>query len=291
MSIEIFVTLRIDIKFAFIFMRKLLLMTALMLLNVVSAMSQRVDTVAVYSPSMQTMVNNVVIVPEGYSEEMEYPVLYLLHGHGGHHLKWLEIRPDLPDMVGGIEPVIVVCPDGRNSWYWDSPVNPSSQYETYMTSELISYIDSAYSTVASPDGRAVTGLSMGGHGGLWLGFRHPEIYGACGATSGGVDIRPFPEYWNMKDQLGPQAENMAVWDAHTVMTQLDSIRPGLVITFDCGTEDVFTGVNESLHRELMARKVPHTYVSSPGGHNAPYWHESIVRQLRFFRDFFAKDRK
>jgi len=39
---------------------------------------------------------------------------------------------------------------------------------------------------------------MGGHGGLYLAIRHKTLFGAAGATSGGVDIRPFPNNWDIK---------------------------------------------------------------------------------------------
>ena len=40
--------------------------------------------------------------------------------------------------------------------------------------------------------RAISGLSMGGHGALWSAIRHKDVFGAAGSMSGGVDIRPFP---------------------------------------------------------------------------------------------------
>lgn len=46
--------------------------------------AQRVDTVSVYSPSMDKQVKNLVILPEGYEADpaRRYPVVYLLHGYG-----------------------------------------------------------------------------------------------------------------------------------------------------------------------------------------------------------------
>ena len=90
--------------------------------------------------------------------------------------------------------MIIVCPDGGfGSWYWDSPVDAGSQYETYVSNELVTWIDSKYKTIKTRKGRAITGLSMGGQGALYLAFRHQDIFGAAGSMSGGVDIRPFPE--------------------------------------------------------------------------------------------------
>jgi S-formylglutathione hydrolase FrmB len=184
--------------------------------------------------------------------------------------------------------MIIVCPDGKNSWYWDSPVNPAMRYETYMIKELVAYIDSHYKTISDKKGRAITGLSMGGHGGLWLGFRHTDIFGACGSTSGGVDIRPFPDNWEMKNALGAYLENQERWNEYTVINQLDRIQsnaPAIII--DCGTGDFFFEVNEMLHKKLLSLRIPHDYIVRPGEHNGAYWKNAIEYQLLFFYLFFT----
>lgn len=249
--------------------------------------SQQVDTVQIHSASMNKKISNLVILPESYTHHQgnKYPVVYLLHGYGGNYTTWLnKVKPDLDKVASKLE-LIIVCPDGANSWYWDSPVNPSMRYETYVSKELIEYIDKHYPTISSREGRAVTGFSMGGHGGLWLGFRHPDIYSACGSMSGGVDIRPFPNNWEMKKSLGTYAENRENWDQHTVMNQIPfSLKYGLLaIIIDCGTNDFFYPVNQALHEKLLYNNIPHDYISRPGSHNNPYWNNAIDYQLLFFK--------
>ena len=178
--------------------RLLLLFAALVVLFEASA--ARIDTVAVHSAAMQRDLPALVVVPE-VAATQAMPVLYLLHGYSGDECQWQEItdlRP-LADRFG----MIIVCPDGEKSWYWDSPLKPESRFETFVAEELTHWVDAHYHTIASREGRAITGLSMGGHGGLWLGIRHRECFGAAGATAGGVDIRPFPDAWRMHEQLGP----------------------------------------------------------------------------------------
>ena len=67
---------------------------------------------------------------------------------------------------------------------------------------------------------------MGGHGALWLAIRHQDIFGAAGSTSGGVDIRPFPDNWDMKKQLGEYINNKEIWDNHTVINQINKLQDG-----------------------------------------------------------------
>ena len=125
------------------------------------------DTIAVMSQAMGRNIKNVVILPEGYHEsDLQFPVLYLLHGATGCYSDWsrkTDLHP-LADRYG----VVIVCPDGQDSWYFDSPIDPTMQFETYVSKELVAYIDSHYRTHANRYMRAITGLSMGGHGALFL---------------------------------------------------------------------------------------------------------------------------
>ena len=83
--------------------------------------AQRVDTVSVYSPSMDKQVKNLVILPEGYEADpaRRYPVVYLLHGYNNRYDSWLrKTKPELPRTATAYG-TIIVCPDGASSWYWD----------------------------------------------------------------------------------------------------------------------------------------------------------------------------
>ncbi|MGN1245751.1 MAG: alpha/beta hydrolase [Muribaculaceae bacterium] len=247
----------------------------------------QVDTIAVKSEKMNKMIKNVVIVPAQYHDvelqNEQYPVLYLLHGYGGNYASWIKIKPELDDLASEYG-IIIVCPDGATSWYFDSPVDKSICYETYVAKELIDYIDNNYRTIPEAKMRAITGLSMGGHGGLWLGLRHPDVFGSCGSTSGGVDFRPFPKKWKIRLDLGEYAENKAVWDSHTVLSLVPSIDKDAAqhIIIDCGYDDFFFEVNNNLHAELLKAGIPHDYIVRPGKHNAPYWNNSIDYQILFF---------
>lgn len=266
-----------------------MLMSVLFCLFALTAQAARVDTVLVKSPSMNKEVKVVYILPEKAVERKACPVIYLLHGHGGDARSWIGLKPELPQ-IADEKGVIFVCPDGnRNSWYWDSPQNPASRYETFVSTELVEYTDRHCATIPDRKARAITGLSMGGHGALWIAIRHKETFGAAGSTSGGVDIRPFPQNWEMSEQLGEFVRNKAVWDAHTVVNQLDKLTNGdLALIIDCGEADFFLEVNKSLHHRLLARDIDHDFILRPGGHNRTYWNNSIDYQILFFDKFFKR---
>ena len=248
-----------------------------------------VDTLAVYSDGMKKNVQVVVITPDKPAEAC--PTVYLLHGHGGNAKAWITIKPELKE-IADREGMIFVCPDGNNSWYWDSPVNPAYRYETFVSKELIQYIDTHYPTRADRTGRAITGLSMGGHGAMWLALRHKDMFGAVASMSGGLDIRPFPNNWGMALLLGAEGENQSVWDEHTAINQISRLKNGdLAILFDCGYDDFFFEVNNDFHKKLLKYKIQHDFIVRPGAHNADYWKNSIDYQLLFFVKFFEKGKK
>ncbi len=248
-----------------------------------------VETLQVYSTSMQKEVACVVVTPDSYESSKAYPVVYLLHGFGGNHETWVKIEPSI-DKWSSDNEVIIVCPYGKNSWYWDSPQDSSYRYETFVSQELVAHIDSTYPTLATRQGRAIAGLSMGGHGAMWLSMRHTDVYGAAGSTSGGVDIRPFPNNWEMAKQLGSLADNPDVWEAHTVINQIEKIENGdLALIIDCGYDDFFFEVNNTFHQKLLEHGIIHDYIVRAGEHNVAYWSNSIHYQLLFFKRYFDSE--
>ena len=252
--------------------------------------AQSVDTIGVRSESMNKNIQTVVVIPDAYYYNLneKFPVIYLLHGYGGDAKTWIGIKPNLLQ-IANEQNVIFVCPDGDNSWYWDSPVNPECRFETFVSKELVAYVDTNYWTIASPSGRAITGLSMGGHGGLWLSIRHSDVFGAGGSMSGGLDIRPFPDNWDMKKQLGEYAQNQERWDRHTVINALEKLHNNeIAIIIDCGFKDFFYEVNKNVHEKLLQRGINHEFIIRPGEHNSKYWNNAIDAQVMFFRKFFDK---
>ena len=260
------------------------------LLACLSLQAAQVDTLMVRSESMNKDIKIVAIQPDKAVQGEKCPVVYLLHGHGGHAKTWIQVRPDLPE-IADRDGIIFICPDGnRDSWYWDSPNVKESRYETFISKELINYVDTHFPTIADRSKRAITGLSMGGHGAMWNAIRHQEVFGAAGATSGGLDIRPFPGNWGMAKHLGEHEKNLEVWNNHTVINQLERLKDGnLAIIIDCGVDDFFYGINKAVHERLLLLKIKHDFISRPGAHNGDYWKNSIGYQIKFFKKFFEQE--
>lgn len=267
-------------------MKQSLLVLIFIIYQYTFGVAANVDTVQVYSASMQKNIKTVVIRPD-QSTNKPLATLYLLHGYSGNYTNWIEKVPYIKTLVDRYN-YMVVCPDGGyGSWYWDSPIDKSYRYETFITQELLNFVETKYTVCKDKSGRAISGLSMGGHGALYLAIKHPDIYGAVGSTAGGVDIRPFPNNWELSKRLGEYSDNKSLWDEYTVMNMLYKIKPNtLKIFIDCGYDDFFFGINQKLHDELMYLNIPHTYMALPGKHNWDYWSQSIIYQMAFFDIYF-----
>ncbi|MCG9793092.1 alpha/beta hydrolase [Flavobacterium algicola] len=261
---------------------------AFCVLFTITMQASSVDTLMVHSKSMDKKIKNVVILPDAYNKKAAaYSVVYLLHGAGGDHKAWLEKAPDIRAYADQYN-VIIVCPDGnKTSWYFDSPIDKKMQYETYITQELITTVDKEYNTLADKKHRAISGYSMGGHGALYLAFKHQDIWGVAASMSGGVDIRPFPLSWEISRRLGVYAQNKEVWENNTVINMTHLLDgKNLKFLFDCGVDDFFYDANLRLHQKLVERNIPHDYIERPGGHTNNYWSNSIKYQMLFFKEFF-----
>jgi S-formylglutathione hydrolase FrmB len=244
-----------------------------------------VDTISVYSRSMKKDYKCVVIQPNTAKKEL--PVVYLLHGYSGNYSNWIKLVPHIKDWADQYQ-LMIVCPDGAyNSWYFDSPIDSTVRFETYISKELTAYIDSTYPTIKDRKARAITGLSMGGHGGLFIGFRHADVFGACGSMSGGVDIRPFPKAWDISKRIGDSTNYPLNWKNYSVITVVEKTPvDSLAIIFDCGTEDFFYRVNHQLHEKMLSLKIPHVYIERPGKHDWKYWSNAVQYQMLFFYNYF-----
>lgn len=260
--------------------------------------SNPADTIEVMSQAMGRTIKNVVVMPQQYFDDVEdnnkYPVLYLLHGADGCYNDWSR-KADLHRLADQYK-VIIVCPDGQDSWYFDSPIDPKMQFETYVSKELVSYIDSHYRTIANRYMRAITGLSMGGHGALFLAFRHPDVFWSCGSMSGNMDITQFTDRWHIRARLGDYENNPQRWHDHAVCNQLDKVKncplkPAQNILIDDGLNDIFIKNNIAIHDKMVEMGIDHDFTVRPGRHSWTYWVNSLDYHMMFFDKAFDRGRE
>ena len=276
-------------------MKKLLIVCIAFLFgNTILSFASTVDTLQIPSAAMNKTYKAAVVLPNSYAKgKAVYPVLYLLHGAYGHFSDWLSSTPDKTTVKNLADQynIIIVMPEGETfSFYLDSPVNKGSQFETYITKEVIQKIDKTYRTVSDKKGRVIAGLSMGGHGALYLSARHPELFCAAGSMSGAVDMgtmlgrEPNDQVIKlMQPVFGDQSTNQNLYDQNAVIGMIDKIKANkLALIVDCGVDDFLIEPNRELHRRLVYNKVSHEYTERPGAHTWEYWENALPYQVLFF---------
>lgn len=264
-------------------MKKILLLVAIIvtLVSGLSAQKQHVltskhiskaDTVWVFTPADYTA-----------NPDKSYPLIYLLHGWSGNYHQWNDIMDcqKYADEYG----FIIVCPDGLyDSWYINSPAIKGSQYADFFFMDLFPYVTKNYRV----DNKNVfiTGLSMGGHGALYLFEQKPELFRSAGSISGVLDLTNSLNDYRISEYLGlkKDASDEKIVKGYSVVGNIEKITSsGKEIIFSCGVDDPFYKVNNEFRIKCNETKVGATYISNPGTHNYPYWKSNIASHFEFFK--------
>ena len=231
------------------------------------------DTVWVFTPKEYT----------GQSSK-SYPVVYLLHGWSSNYHQWNDITDcqKYADRYG----FIIVCPDGLyDSWYINSPAIKKSQYSDFFFFDLMPFINKNIRV----DTRNVfiTGLSMGGHGALYLFAQNPDVFRSAGSLSGVLNLTDWWDTYAINKYLGINSKEsgQAQLDKYSVSGNIQKIaHSGKEIVFSCGSEDPFYGINNDFKQKCGELQVKATYITSQGAHDYAYWKSAIGFQLVFFSD-------
>jgi S-formylglutathione hydrolase FrmB len=267
--------------------RLLALLLVLCALAIQAFTAVRSEVATHQSTVLNTTKDFYLFYPNKYNPDKTYPVLYLLHGAGGSYRSWSS-QGVLAQSLEEFE-MFVVLPDGdKFSWYLDSPLS-GSKYETYLIEELIPFVDRNYPTKANCKARAISGLSMGGHGAVTLAIKHPDLFGSASSLSGILDIVRHPNDWQLDQRLGKQEENMALWEANSALFLSPKLKNlELALFISCGLDDFALKENRDFHRKLQELRIPHLYVEHPGAHNLDYWLGNLGEHLLFHNYIFTE---
>ena len=281
-----------------------------------AAGERELQTVEFFSPAVDRTMKYNILLPDDYDTSHDrYPVLYLLHGLTQNYTAWG--RSNGASFYAGLyDDLIVVMPDVGNSWYvnWaENEEGQSNNWEDHVIEDVVSHVDWNFRTIARREGRAMTGLSMGGFGAITMGLRNPDMFISIGSTSGALEFgrqaaarlrgemppRPrrerTPEQEARRRQPNPligidgfssQAERTPRGTMFATGEQADAYDPFKLIAqvpredlphiyLDCGTEDRLIAGAQELAAYLMEGGIPFDYMQMPGGHNAAYWIEAI----------------
>ncbi len=258
-----------------------LLFSVLLAFNCFAAKVEEIKINSVYLGKESPLT---IVIPDAYSVSDSLPVIFLLHGYSGDNNNYVKNIKELLSTVDALK-IIVVCVNGENAWYMDSPVKKESRYESYIIKELIPFISDKYKVYRSGNKRGIAGLSMGGFGAVSLGFKNPSYFGYVGSTSGGMDILPFPGNWELNKVLGDQKDNMQQWKTYSPLYFIDNIDMKKIkfkLVLDCGKGDFFFEANNQFDTKLTKSGFAHEYLIAEGVHNWEYWNKTIPVHLNKF---------
>lgn len=228
------------------------------------------DTVLVFKPD-----NNEI------SESIS--AVYLLHGYGGDYKQWSKIT-DLQALANQYK-TYIICPDGQyDSWYFDSPKQKKSEYESFFVKELYPEILKSYKI--DSNNIFISGLSMGGHGAFYLFLRHPEMFNAAASTSGTLDLNSSSlKYSSLSNKLGAYNSNKDVFNKYSCINLLENIKfTEKPIFFDCGYQDHLYKSNLEFWEKAKSLRVNAVFKQSRGRHTSNYWSNSIIWHFVFFEE-------
>lgn len=230
----------------------------------------RLEMVTYESKSVGATRRMQVYTPPGYTQEREYPVLYLLHGIGGDETEWQRFATPnvlLDNLIadGRAEPMVIVMPNGRaqkndraeGDVFAAAPA--FAAFERDLLDDLVPAVESRYSVVAGPEHRAIAGLSMGGGQSLNFGLTHLDTFAWVGGFSSAPNTRPASEL--VPDPAEARGTLELLW-------------------LSCGSRDGLFGISQGVHAYLRANNVPHVWHVDGNGHDPTHWKNSLYHFLQ-----------
>lgn len=246
------------------------------------------------SPTLGRDLAYSIYRPEQTSEPP--PVLYLLHGLGGHERDWLNLgkiqaTADRLIAAGTIPPMAIVMPDGGDSWYVDSTEH-GSVASAYLN-DLIPHVEATHGLRSDRAGRFIAGLSMGGYGALRFAILHPGVFRAGASLSGAI----FPDL-EVADQVSKAQINMFrgafgspfttdLYNRRNFFSRLGDLKASghrVDLFISVGDDDGFRLYEGAvaLYLALKRRRLPVEMRIVDGDHNWRLWRQDIEAALRFF---------
>jgi S-formylglutathione hydrolase FrmB len=234
------------------------------------------------SRALNADVHARVVLPAGYAHSgLRYPVVYFLHGlpapaDAYRKNGWLQ------DALARAGRAILVEPQGSRAGDTDPEYlnwGAGRNWETFVSEELVHWVDTHFRTIRSRKARAIVGLSAGGYGATILGLHHLGRFSVIESWSG--YFHPTDPTGTMPLPRGPNA------NAHTMISALradERVRPTFFAFYVGSGDDRFRDENEVFSHQLTAAHVPHVFQIYRGGHSTALWEQQAPKWLRMALD-------
>lgn len=220
-----------------------------------------------------------IVLPAGYDESKEYPVVYMMHGIGctkemfGTNIDGSSIAKIYSNLLaqGKCKEMIIVFPGIRVA---DGPENDTHSTENYknydnfredLIDNLMPHMEEKYAVATGRENTAVCGWSMGGREALYIGLSRPDLFGFCAGYCPAFGLLPYtnPSVGKSEDGLlfveGSDGEVIELPDEYVNNTY---------VQISAGTyDDVVRTEPMRYHTALTTGGVPHIYNEYPSGHS------------------------
>jgi enterochelin esterase-like enzyme len=223
------------------------------------------------SSLLREQVPYLIYLPPCYPDESRpYPVLYLLHGFPFDETHWYDLGftewVDRAIATNFLPGILMVMPRAPEPLFTSSDGGPGS-YEAEFIDDLLPAIEQNYPIDTRPQMRALAGVSRGGVWALEIAFRHTDVFDTVIALSPALNVNyARPAY----DPL--------------LLAGDDRPLPAAIFLSAGKGEPSFRQATEKLVALLEQQGIPHTYISSQGGHDHEGWILVFDDMLDFLAD-------
>ncbi|MBV9181081.1 MAG: hypothetical protein JO356_07205 [Acidobacteria bacterium] len=206
------------------------------------------------------------------------PVVYLLHGGGGNFHDWTNYSDVARFAEWGL---ILVMPEGDDSYYTNSAEKPQNRWEDYIIRDLVDDVERRFS-MADSSQRAVVGVSMGGFGAIKITLRHPQLFSFAAGLSPALDVPSRPFSLKRMRQWRFHRSIFGAWGG-IIQNENDpfilarSANPEHIpfLFLTCGEQEGLFDANRRFARLLGKRTFRYEFQSGPGGHDWNQWNTRL----------------
>jgi putative tributyrin esterase len=248
--------------------------------------------VTFHSASLNRDMQYRAVLPANIAPGRKLPVLYLLHGGGGSFHDW----SNYSDVARYAEQaVILVMPEGHNSYYTNSADRPQDRYEDYIEHDLIADVELRFPVADGRAHRAIAGISMGGFGAVVLALKHPDLFIFAGGLSSALDVpsRPFSmKRWGQWREhraiFGPwESQSRRASDPFVLARSVDPDKAPYIF-LSCGEQEGLLPANRKFAALLQARRFRYEFHTGPGGHDWNQWNQRLPDLIESMMQHLAR---